>query len=135
MSRARAGGFRLLCAVAVAGVVMTGRPARGALAPRIANYRIEARYDAGAHTISGRERLEWHNTTPAAAPDLYFHLYLNAFANDRSSFLREAGDQWVDWAKRHPNPWGYISITSIRIAGAAYHVVESGRGKVHVRHR
>ena len=52
-------------------------------------------------------RLTWHNTTHDAAPDLYFHLYLNAFANDRSSFVREAGDAV-----------GRLAARCIRTAGA-----------------
>jgi hypothetical protein len=97
-----------------------GRPAPAArqpLSPRIANYRIEARYDAAAHTITAHERLTWQNTSREATSDLSFHLYLNAFANNRSSFMREAGSQWVEWLRRHPNGWGNIAIQSIRIAG------------------
>ena len=88
-----------------------------ALAPRIANYRIAAEYDATAHTVTGRETLTWRNTTTAAAPDLRFHLYLNAFANSRSSFVRESGEAWVEWLRRHPDGWGYIAVQAIRVAG------------------
>jgi hypothetical protein len=105
----------------IALVATTGRPApaaQAALSTRIANYSIAARYDAQAHTITAQERLTWHNTAPDVAPDLYFHLYLNAFANDRSSFVRAAGEQWVEWLRLHPHGWGYITIKSIRIGGS-----------------
>ena len=87
------------------------------LSPRVANYRINAAYDGGAHTIDGHETLTWRNTTREPAVDLYFHLYLNAFANSQSSFMRGVGDAWVDWLQRHPNGWGYIAVTAIRIGG------------------
>ncbi len=86
-------------------------------APHIADYRITASYDAGDHTITGHEVLRWRNTSAEAAPDLYFHLYLNAFANNRSSFVRETGEQWADWLERHPHGWGYLQIKSLRVGG------------------
>ena len=61
--------------------------------------------------------MTWRNTTREPAVDLYFHLYLNAFANSQSSFVRGVGDAWVDWLQRHPNGWGYITVTAIRIGG------------------
>lgn len=102
-------------------VLVVSRPALAISAPassRIADYRIEATYDAQAHTITANERLTWHNDSQEAAPDLYFHLYLNAFVNNRSSFVREAGDQWVEWLRLHPHGWGYVAVKSIQIAGA-----------------
>jgi hypothetical protein len=93
--------------------------ARGApLSPRIANYRIEARYDAATHTIAAHQVLQWRNTTAEAAPDLWFHLYLNAFANNRSSFMREAGKMGVRWSELHPHGWGYLDVQSLRVDGA-----------------
>jgi len=87
------------------------------LSPRIANYRIEATYDAQAHAISGHEVLSWRNTTAEAAQDLYFHLYLNAFANSRSSLMHESGEAWVEWLGRHPHDWGYIVVNAVRLGG------------------
>ncbi len=87
------------------------------LSKRVANYRIAATYDERAHTITGSETLTWRNTSREAAADLYFHLYLNAFANNRSSFVRELGDGAADWLERHPHGWGYIAVSAIRIAG------------------
>jgi len=89
-----------------------------ALSARIANYRIEAAYDAQARTITAHEVLSWRNTTTTAATALYFHLYLNAFANSRSSFMRERGTAWVDWLERHPHGWGYIVINAVRMGNA-----------------
>lgn len=120
--RLRRGPAWTVAVVGVAVSLAVGLPGHvahaEALSPRIANYKIEAQYDAETHTVTGREILTWHNTTLEAAADLYFHLYLNAFANNRSSFVREAGEMWVDWLKLHPHGWGYIEVKALRIGGA-----------------
>ncbi|MFI5397331.1 MAG: M1 family metallopeptidase [Candidatus Binatia bacterium] len=120
--RLRRGPGWTLAVVGVAVSLAAGVPAHVAQAeassPRTANYTIQASYDADTHTVTGHEVLTWHNTTSEAATDLYFHLYLNAFANNRSSFVREAGEMWADWLKLHPHGWGYVAIKALRIGGA-----------------
>jgi peptidase M1-like protein len=91
-------------------------PAALARAPQIASYAIRATYDATAQTISGHEVLTWRNATPDAATHLYLHLYLNAFANSQSTFMREVGSAWSEWLRLHPDGWGYIEIQRMRIA-------------------
>jgi hypothetical protein len=44
-------------------------------------------------------------------------LYLNAFANNRSSFMREAGEAGVEWAEQHPHGCGYVDVQSLRVDG------------------
>lgn len=83
----------------------------------VASYKIEVRYDASAYVVSGSETIEWRNTTKRAAPDLQLHLYLNAFANNRSTFIKGLGDMWLDWVETYDDPWGYTEISSIRIGG------------------
>jgi len=52
------------------------------------DYRIRARLDEDGRTLAGELELDWTNGGDRAAPDLWFHLYLNAFANDRSTHVR-----------------------------------------------
>ena len=107
-----------MAAGVLGGVLGLVPAARGAvLSPRIANYVIAARYDVTSHTISGHEVLHWRNATAEAASELRFHLYLNAFANNRSSFMREAGEMWARWQTRHPHGWGYMTIQSLHAGG------------------
>jgi hypothetical protein len=61
----------------------------GALSPRNANYTIEARLDPRARTISGREQIVWRNITANATSELQFHLYWNAWRDNRSTWMRE----------------------------------------------
>ena len=104
-------------AAALSIIGLTHAAVAAPLSPRIANYRINARYDGIAHTITGHEALTWRNTTREPAVDLYFHLYLNAFANSHSSFMRGGDDAWVDWLRLHPNGWGYIMVNAVRVGG------------------
>jgi hypothetical protein len=57
----------------------------------VVSYRIDAELkldEAGRLVeIDGRQRLAWFNETNAEASELQFHLYLNAFRNERSTFL------------------------------------------------
>lgn len=54
----------------------------------VASYRWVARLDATQHSVSGRGSITWVNRSETPANELYFHLYLNAFKNSRSLFLR-----------------------------------------------
>jgi hypothetical protein len=87
-------------------------------APRIADYDIAVRLDADAKRLDGTMRLTWRNASPDAVPDLWFHLYLNAFRDQDSTFWRESRGQLRDVAMPD-NGWGSIDVTALRIAGGA----------------
>lgn len=53
-----------------------------------ASYRWVARLDVDRHTISGRGSITWVNRSQTPTNELYVHLYLNAFKNSRTLFLR-----------------------------------------------
>src|SRR5262249_33104947 len=87
---------------------------------RNANYTIEARLDAAAHTIDGKLTLEWRNTSDLTVNAFPFHLYWNAFRNNlstaaygegRRATRRRAGDG--------QRSFGYIHVRSIRLLGTA----------------
>ena len=63
------------------------------MSPRNANYAIVATLDAKEHSVKGTERIRWRNIQPVEASEAKFHLYLNAFANDRTVFFKESGGQ------------------------------------------
>jgi hypothetical protein len=96
-----------------AGVVPAFAATRGV--DRVADYRIEARLDPEARTVHARQTLTWKNGTRKPASDLCFHLYLNAFANNRTTFLAQSPTR--DWEERHPGEWGGLDIERIRIGG------------------
>jgi len=56
----------------------------------IVRYKMQAKLDPEAKKVTGHYTLTWWNHTDDTIPDLYFHLYLNAFKNMDSTFFREA---------------------------------------------
>jgi hypothetical protein len=56
---------------------------------RNANYSIDVELDPATRTLQGREVLTWRNVTARPANELQFHLYYNAWTNDRSTWMRE----------------------------------------------
>jgi hypothetical protein len=84
--------------------------------PRIANYKIEARLDSARHQITATETLTWTNTGQSAVDYLPFHLYLNAFKNESSLFMRGTHGE-MRGAKATDTGWGWIQIDSVQIGG------------------
>lgn len=85
-----------------------------------ADYVIFARVDdaedgAGKH-LSGRLTLRWTNRAPVATDELWFHLYWNAYANNRSTHLVESGGRLR--GKAIEDEWGWQQVTAISSGGA-----------------
>ena len=89
-------------------------PAGAALSRQVVKYRIHAELDAQKKTVTGRQTLTWLNDSPDSVGELRFHLYLNAFQNEKSSFMRESGGQLR--ADRMPKSgWGWIDLQRFQI--------------------
>ena len=84
--------------------------------PRIANYKLDARLDAATHQITATETLTWTNPGASAVDMLPFHLYMNAFKNESSLFMRTSRGE-MRGAKASDTAWGWIQIDSLQIAG------------------
>jgi hypothetical protein len=80
----------------------------------IVDYRIKAKLSPEEKIVSGEEILTWRNTGDVPVSELQFHLYLNAFKNNRSTFMRESGGSHRGFAVEKDR-WGYIDITRIGI--------------------
>jgi hypothetical protein len=76
----------------------------------IADYEINVALDPETHRLEGVETIRWTNRTDVATDELYFHLYLNAFAGPRTTFMREL--QWRSLRNRTEpgGDWGWIQI-------------------------
>jgi hypothetical protein len=85
--------------------------------PAVASYRIDATLDVDQHLINATQTLTWRNTGKKPVAELPFHLYLNAFKNDQSVFMRESRGRHrrARASRRH---WGWIEVDAIRVAGA-----------------
>lgn len=87
------------------------------LSPRIASYRIQVQLDPATKRLDGRQTLTWRNTSGDLVRELRFHLYLNAFRNLNSTFMRESGGQlrgdYID--KNDKDAFGWIDLRSVQI--------------------
>jgi hypothetical protein len=84
--------------------------------PRIASYKIDAKLDGQRHQISATQTLIWTNAGQTAVDMLPFHLYLNAFKNEQSLFMRESKGE-MRGANASDTGWGWIQIDSLMIGG------------------
>src|SRR5215472_6814481 len=82
--------------------------------PPVVAYTIEASLDPAAKTVTGKERLVWRNPSGDSVSELRFHLYLNAFKNNRTTFLREWGGRLrEDPGGSRAQDWGSIDIDAM----------------------
>lgn len=110
-----AGTLVLLAAIAASGQGIGD--ASEPLSPRNANYRIEVTLDPEARTLTGRETLYWRNLQEIPAEDLRFHLYWNAWRNDRSTWLLESRRRPRDRNREEPQPedWSWSEVRSVKL--------------------
>ncbi len=88
-----------------------------ALSDRVANYTITARLDPKEKTIEGEETLRWRNTSADTIRELRFHLYLNAFKNSETLFMKGTKRRHGKSYLRKPGDWGWIKVDSAGTAG------------------
>jgi len=90
-------------------------PALSEGAPKVASYTIDAKLDSEQHKITGRETIQFVNRSSVALSELWFHLYLNAFKNDKTLFLRSpfGAGRSGDKAKAY----GYVDVKRLTIRG------------------
>jgi len=86
----------------------------GALSKHIVDYRIQVNLLTETKALDGRETVSWLNDSEVPVSELQFHLYLNAFKNNRSTFMKESGGTLRGFKLDEDN-WGYITVKSIRI--------------------
>lgn len=124
----------LLFALAAAAPAGAGPAERGG--SRV-DYTIRARLDGEAKRLAGEETIHWTNRTDAAAGELWFHLYHNAFANTASTHLVESGGRFRGGTSargRERDEWGWQRVVSVTVDGVdvtptfRYRHPDSGEG-------
>lgn len=90
------------------------------LSQRVVKYGIDVKLDTYKKTISGTELLNWKNNSRVTVKELQFHLYLNAFKNTNSTFMKESGGfargSKSDLSKEEN--CGYVDIVSMQRIGS-----------------
>jgi Peptidase family M1 domain len=80
--------------------------------PRLASYRLSAKLDTANHRIKGSMVLTWTNGGDSEVRELPFHLYLNAFKNESSVFMKESHGE-MRGARATDTGWGWIDVTRV----------------------
>ncbi|HET8940031.1 MAG TPA: M1 family metallopeptidase [Polyangiales bacterium] len=107
------GAFKLVVILLQAALVQSAH-AEGDNVPQSGlKYDIEVELDPARHRLVGRERIHFENKSRAAVSSLDFHLYLNAFRDTRSVFMREGGARLRGQTLRRP---GSLIVTALRSA-------------------
>jgi len=89
------------------------------LSQRVAGYNISVKLDVDKKVLDGNEILHWKNYSQDEVKELQFHLYLNAFKNTNSTFIKESGGQLrrIGFDTKEEKSWGYIDILSMKRSG------------------
>jgi len=78
----------------------------------VADYTLYATLDPTAHTVHAEGQISWRNASTQPVRELWLHLYLNAFKNDRSAFLRERVGGRGSAASED---WGWIDVRKLAL--------------------
>jgi hypothetical protein len=81
--------------------------------PRIANYKIDVRLDPETRKLHGSQILTWRNDSNDELSELQFHMYLNAFKNELSTFMKESSGRHRGMRSQKEEGWGWIEIESM----------------------
>jgi hypothetical protein len=86
------------------------------MSEHIVNYKIKARLLPDEKAVAGQQILTWLNNSEQPVGELQFHLYLNAFKNNKTTFITESGGAHRGFKLDKKN-WGYIDIERFAVAG------------------
>lgn len=96
-------------------------PQNVAQSPDPIQYEIWVRLDPAGKMLLGRETISWTNTSRDVIPDFWFHLYWNAFKNEKSTLMREAlhadpAGTFHGDTKVKDGGWGWIDVEKLSLA-------------------
>ncbi|GAB4378282.1 MAG: M1 family metallopeptidase [Calditrichia bacterium] len=94
------------------------------LSPRIANYRIQVHLDPKEKVLYGQQRLIWRNPGRRPTAELRFHLYMNAFRNEKSTFFKNGRFRHRRFSHYDRDKLGGIDIAQI-ILNERYDITDS----------
>jgi hypothetical protein len=86
---------------------------------QVVQYHMKVALDTAKHQVTGTETIIWKNPSPAdTVSELQFHLYLNAFKNTKSTFMKESGGQ-LRGDEMGKDSWGWVDISSMKTPSGA----------------
>ncbi len=99
-------------------VFLTGwiLPFAHAQTPPVVQYDIIAELHPADKLVTGELTLIWTNPAPEPVRELYFHMYMNAFKNMETTFMRESRGRSRGF-KVKKGEWGWIDVKKLSIEG------------------
>ncbi|WP_342563755.1 M1 family aminopeptidase [Paenibacillus sp. FSL R7-0345] len=88
-------------------------PVSEALSERITEYHIDVQLDADSGTLQAAETVTWTHPGQKPVQELYFHLYPNAFASEKTTFMKESGGE-LRGDSMPEDGFGSMTITDLR---------------------
>ncbi|HEY4613494.1 MAG TPA: M1 family metallopeptidase [Bacteroidota bacterium] len=79
---------------------------------RVASYTMDVKLAPAERLITGTEILEWKNTTGIPQQTFPFHLYHNAWKNNRSTFVKENNFNFGG-RQMKPEDYGYTNVKRV----------------------
>jgi hypothetical protein len=94
------------------------------LSDRVVSYTIDADLDAAKHAVTGKEHMTWRNRSDREVRSVYFHLYLNAFQNQGSTYFTERNVLTAHGSSRgmavlEKGQWGWVRLQNVQQNGTA----------------
>ena len=80
-------------------------------AVRVVDYTLRAKLDPTLHTVHGEGTVKWTNVSSQPVSELWMHLYLNAFKNQSSVFMRAPIGGFR--GSTVPKEWGTIDVRKL----------------------
>ncbi len=84
-------------------------------AEKVASYTLRAKVDPKAHTLHGEGEIVWTNASDKPTDELWVHLYLNAFKNQRT--VNQRMPLYGFRGSGTPESWGWIKVRSFVVKG------------------
>lgn len=97
----------------VTGQVINAAP----LSERLTTYTIHASLDVNNMTVTGHETVIWRNPGEKTVNDICFHLYMNAFRDPNTTFMKESGGQ-LRGDRFSADGYGWIDVNSLKAQGS-----------------
>jgi Peptidase family M1 domain len=95
--------------VAAIGPAFDDDAAMPAHADPVASYTLHASLDPVKHVVEGKGTITWRNASTVAQREVYLHLYLNAFKNEHTVFMRFPGAASFRGSGA-PDAWGSVTV-------------------------
>ena len=85
---------------------------------KVVDYTFRVSFTPESHRVTGEETILWKNTSDSPVGELLFHLYMNAFRNDDSTFFRESsGGVKTTPLFVTPDDPGWVDVGGVTIDG------------------